>query len=382
MKAWFVCLGLVIPWAVAPLALADAPRVPAPRSLGATSYILTTYRSGQTLVAKHPNREIAPASFAKLMVSYIVFDAMHRGRLSPQTEVTVSKKAWRMNGSQMFLEVGDKVSVNQLLHGLITMAGNDAAVQLAQSIAGTTSTFVVYMNHYAKRLDLAHTHFVNVTGLPASGQYVSAADMARLYTALIRRFPRYYHRYFDQRVFTYSGIKQYSRNSLLWSDPRVDGGMTGHDQSAGYHLAASASSDGMRVISVVLGARSAMARKHECDALINYAFRYYRSATVWPAGRPIKTMRIWKGAEDRLPVVARGAVNVAYPRGQRQALVYKARLPTRMMAPVHKGARLGQLRILYNERLLKDVPLYAGATIKRGSFFSRTYDNVQLLLGA
>ncbi|MES1954727.1 D-alanyl-D-alanine carboxypeptidase family protein [Salinisphaera hydrothermalis] len=382
MKAWLTCLTLAISWTMVPLARADAPRVPAPRALGAPSYILTTYRSGQTLVAKHPDEEIAPASFAKLMVSYIVFDAMRHGRLSPQTELTVSKKAWRTSGSRMFLKVGDKVSVNQLLHGLITTAGNDAAVELAQSIAGTTSTFVIYMNRYAARLDLGHTHFVNVTGLPASGQYVSATDMARLYAALVHRFPRYYHRYFNQRVFTYDGIKQYNRNSLLWSDPRVDGGVTGYEQSAGYHLAASASADGMRVIAVVLGARSALARKHECDALINYAFRYYRSGTVWPADRPIKSLRIWDGADDRLPVIARGAVNVAYPRGQRNALVYQARLPARVMAPVHKGARLGQLRILYNDRLLREVPIYAGATVKRGSFFGRAYDNVELLLGA
>lgn len=382
MKRWIACLVLCALCLATTVAMAQPRPVPEPRSLGAKSYILTAYRSGQILAAKHIDREIAPASIAKLMVSYIVFDEIRRGRLSPRTEITVSKKAWRMDGSQMFLEVGDQVSVDQLLHGLITMSGNDAAVQLAQYIGGTTHTFVVYMNRYAKRLDLAHSHFANVTGLPAPGEYVSAADMAHLYTALLRRFPGLYHRYFDQRSFTYNGIKQYNRNSLLWSDPRVDGGVTGHDETAGYHLAASARIDHMRVISIVFGARSSRARKHECGALINYAFRYYRSATMWPAGRTIKTMRIWKGAADRLPVIARGAVNVAYPRGQRAALVYEARLPERLIAPVHKGERLGRLRVLYDERVLNSVPLYAGATVKPGNFVSRMCDDVQLLLGA
>ncbi|HET7312870.1 D-alanyl-D-alanine carboxypeptidase family protein [Salinisphaera sp.] len=380
----FACLigALTGFWALAPVAAARQPDVPSPPSLGAASYVLMAYQSGQTLAAQHADRELPPGSVSKLMVGYIVFGEIRAGRLSPETEVTVSEKAWRMHGPQMFLEVGDEVSIDALLHGLITTSGNDAAVQLAQYIAGTTRTFVTYMNQYAQRLNLTHSHFANVTGQPAKGEYVSAADVARLYAAMLRRFPQLYRRYYSQKSFTYNGIHQYNRNSLLWADPRVGGGIVGADKAAGYHLAASARHDGTRVIAVVLGARSARARKHECDALINYAFRFYRNGVLWPAGQPVKRMRVWKGDADQVAVMAKGPVNVTYPRGQRDALVYRARLPVHLIAPIHKGERLGELRILYNERLLKDVPLYAGATVGPGNVVTRVYDDLRLMLGA
>lgn len=384
MNTKIALIGGIALWLLSPFAMADAPTLPSPPSLGVQSYVLVGYRSGQTLASLHPERELPSGGLAKLMIGYIAFDEIGNGRLSPATEITVSKKAWRTGGSQMFLEVGDQVSVNQLLHGLITMSGNDAAVQLAQYIAGTTNTFVAYMNRYAQRLGLGHTHFANVTGLAAAGEYTSAGDIASLYAALLDQFPRLYRRYFDSKSYTYNGIRQYSHNSLLWANPKVAGGITGHDSSAGYSLAASAQRKpgGMQVIAVVLGAHSTRARKHQSDGLINYAFRFYRNADIWPHGQPIKTLRVWQGAQDWLPVVAQDAMNVTYPRGQRSALVYKATLPGRLMAPVQQGQRLGQLRVFYNERLLKEAPLYAGASIKRGRWFDRACDDLQLLLGA
>ena len=357
---------------------ADLP-IPSAPSLGAKTYILVDYGSGQTLAAKNPDQRVEPASVTKLMTAYIVFDEIAKNNLSPDDMVTVSKKAWEMKGSQMFLKVGDKVSVDKLIHGLITASGNDAAVSLAEYVAGTTSTFVDYMNQYAKQLGMDNSRFQDVNGLPQEGHYMSARDIATLYAAIVREFPKLYDTYFHNKKFAYNGIQQYNRNTLLWSDDRVDGGKTGHTESAGYNLVASAKADGMRVISVVTGTNSENARKSQAEALISYAFRFYQEAELFGADKQIAQIRVWKGDETQVPVVAQGAINVAYPRGKRDKLTTSAELPATLSAPVEKGERLGTLAIKYNDQVLKEEPLYAGKTIAEGGYIRQAMDEILMM---
>ncbi|RJS94640.1 D-alanyl-D-alanine carboxypeptidase family protein [Salinisphaera sp. Q1T1-3] len=357
---------------------ADLP-IPSAPSLGAKTYILVDQSSGQVLAAKNPDKRIEPASVTKLMTAYITFDEIKQGNLSPDALVTVSKKAWEMKGSQMFLKVGDKVSVEKLLHGLITASGNDAAVALAEHIAGTTSTFVDYMNQYAKQLGMTNSHFMDVNGLPHEDHYMSARDIATLYSAIVRNYPKLYDEYFHEKKFAYNGIQQYNRNTLLWSDERVDGGKTGHTETAGYNLVASAKDNGMRVISVVTGTDSETARKSQCEALISYAFRFYQQAELFKPDAQISKVRVWKGEQSDVPVVAHGAVTVAYPRGKRDKLTTSAELPGQLTAPVKKGERLGTLAVKYNDKTLKEVPLYAGETVPTGGYIRQAIDEVLMM---
>ncbi|MGN8199973.1 D-alanyl-D-alanine carboxypeptidase family protein [Salinisphaera sp. RV14] len=372
----FVAVLLV---SVAASAADNSLPIPSAPSLGAKSYILVDYNSGQVLAAKNPDMHIKPASITKLMTCYITFDEIKHGNLSTKDKVTVSKKAWEMHGSQMFLKINEKVTVNQLLDGLITDSGNDAAVQLAQYIAGSTSTFVNYMNQYAKHLGMTNSHFSDVEGLPIADHYMSARDIATLYAAIVRKFPKLYQRYFNIKSFTYGGIKQYNRNTLLWSDPRVDGGKTGHTEKAGYNLAASGVSNGQRLICVVTGTDSARARANQCEALLNYGFRFYNDTKLFDNGKEISQIRVWKGAQSELPVVAHGPVSVAYPRGQRDALSTSAKLPGNLTAPVKKGERLGTLSIKYNGKTLKEEPLYAGKSIAKGGYVTQFIDDILMM---
>lgn len=356
----------------------DLP-IPSAPSLGAKTYMLVDYNSGQVLAAKNADKRVAPASVTKLMTAYIIFDEIKQGNLKPSDQVTVSEKAWKMKGSQMFLKVGDKVSVDKLIRGLITASGNDAAVALAEYVAGTTSTFTDYMNQYAKQLGMDNSHFMDVNGLPHPDHYMSARDIATLYAAIVRKFPKLYDQYFHEKKFAYNGIQQYNRNTLLWSDPRVDGGKTGHTQSAGFNLVASAKEDGMRVISVVTGTHSENARKGQCEALISYGFRFFNQGKLFDKGKEISQIRVWKGAESELPVVAHGPVYVAYPRGKRDSLTTSAELPGHLTAPIKKGERLGTLSIKYNDKTLKEEPLYAGKSIAEGGYVTQFIDDILMM---
>lgn len=356
----------------------DLP-IPSAPSLGAKSYILVDYDSGQVLAAKNPDKRVEPASVTKLMTVYIIFDEIKQGNLKPSDQVTVSKKAWEMKGSQMFLKVGDKISIDQLLQGLITASGNDAAVALAEYVAGTTSAFTDYMNQYAQQLGLKNSHFMDVNGLPHPDHYMSARDIATLYSAIVRNYPKLYDQYFHEKKFAYNGIQQYNRNTLLWSDPRVDGGKTGHTESAGFNLVASGKDHGMRVISVVTGTHSENARKHQCEALISYGFRFFDNGKLFGKGKEISQIRVWKGKQSKLPVVAHGPVYVAYPRGKRDSLSTRAELPGQLTAPVKKGERLGTLSIKYNDKTLKKEPLYAGQSIAEGGYVTRAIDSILMM---
>lgn len=372
-----LALGLFL--TVSVTAFARPLPIPEPPSLDATSYILVAAHSGQVLAASNPDKPVPPASITKLMTLYITFDAIRSGNISLNDKVTVSKKAWRTGGSTMFLEVGDTVTVDRLIEGVVVASGNDAAVALAEYIAGTVDAFAGYMNQYAKRLGLSNSHFMNASGLPHDNHYMSARDMARVMGAIINDFPKLYDRYFHDKKFTYNGITQYNRNSLLWTMDAVDGGKTGHTQEAGYLLVAAAEQDGMRLISVVTGTSSEDARVSQSRALLNYGFRFFDTGKLFDKGEVITKIRVWKGETKMLPVVAEGAVHITYPRGRRDQLTTTAKLPETLIAPVQKGERLGTLHIEYSQQLLLSEPLYAGKTIKEGGIIRGLVDEVLMM---
>ena len=355
---------------------ADMP-APAAPVIGAKSYLVIDARTGYEIAALDADAQLAPASLTKIMTTYVVFSALQQGQITLEEEVTVSEKAWRTEGSRMFIEVGTRVSVHDLLLGMIVQSGNDASVALAEHIAGSESVFAEMMNQHAAALGMHSSHFRNATGLPAENHVTTARDLATLAQAIVNKFPEYY-KWHAVKEFTYNDIKQNNRNSLLWRDDSVDGLKTGHTEDAGYCLVASAERDGMRIVSVVLGTSSNKARSDGSQALINYAFRFFETRLLFKAGEEISTARIWKSANltSRLGVLEDLYITVR--RGAYDKLESTLDIPAIVSAPVAAGQPIAELSIsLDGEELLK-TPLRALEDNPEGSFWQRTKDTVSL----
>jgi D-alanyl-D-alanine carboxypeptidase (penicillin-binding protein 5/6) len=357
---------------------ADEPRpIPAAPIIGASSYVLIDAKTGYSLASLQPDTAVPPASLTKLMTAYAVFKSLSRQQIRLEDEVTVSENAWRTPGSRMFIEVGKRVSVQDLLLGTIVQSGNDASVALAEHIAGSETVFAELMNQYAAALGMHSSHFTNSTGLPDDNHYSTARDLAALARAIINEFPEYY-RWYSVREFTYNDIKQPNRNNLLWRDDSVDGMKTGHTDAAGYCLVASAKRDDMRVISVVLGTASSKARIDGSQALINYGFRFFETRLVYGAGADITNARIWKSANENTSLGVLEDMYVTLPRGSYDALQSTLNIPAILEAPVAKGQPLGEISIsLRGDELLRE-PLRALQDNPTGSFWQRTRDGVSL----
>ncbi|MBN1378285.1 MAG: D-alanyl-D-alanine carboxypeptidase [Gammaproteobacteria bacterium] len=359
--------------------------VPAPPALGAKAYILQDFHSGKVIVEHNADDRIEPASITKIMTAYVVFDEIQSGRLSLHDKATISVKAWRNPGvqgwtqsSRMFAEVNSKVAVSDLLRGLIIQSGNDAAIALAEHIAGSEQAFVQLMNDAATRLELKNTHYLNVTGWPMEGHYTSAHDIASLSRALIREFPEYYQLYSEKR-FTYNNISQANRNAMLWKDESVDGIKTGHTEAAGYCLAASAERNGMRLISVVMGAPGSDARVKYSQSLLNYGFRFYETHHLFDGGVSLKEVRVWKGDENYLNLGVLEDLYITIPRGQYNFLKSILNIRKVIDAPVKKGDEVGQIEILLNDQPVREEPLVALNSIERGNFFQQLADQIVYL---
>ena len=379
MKARF--FALLMPAAllvVGQVLAADIRPTPAPPIIGATSYLLIDSKTGYELAALEPDKSVAPASLTKLMSAYVIFNALRQGQIQLDDEVTVSEKAWRTPGSRMFIEVGKRVAVEDLLLGMIVQSGNDASVALAEHVAGSESVFAEVMNQYAQALGMHSSHFVNATGLPDDAHYSTARDLSTLARAIIQEYPDYY-RWYSVRDFEFNDIKQPNRNNLLWRDPTVDGMKTGHTDAAGYCLVASAERDGMRVISVVLGTSSAKARVDGSQALINYGFRFFETRLVYKAGEAITKTRIWKSANEFTALGVLEDLYVTIPRGTYDALDSILNVPAVLLAPVAQGQPLAELRISLDGGDLVSEPLRALEDNPDGSFWQRTRDNFSLL---
>ena len=298
--------------------------VPSPPQLSASAYLLMDASSGEVLVEENADQPLPPASLTKMMTAYVLAAEMEAGRIGPDDMVTVSRNAWSQNpvftgSSLMWIEPGKDVSITDLERGIVISSGNDATVAVAEHVAGTETAFADMMNSYAESLGMLDTYYVNSHGLPAEGQATTARDLATLATAMIQRFPEHYAMY-KEREFTYNGIRQYNRNSLLGEDPSVDGLKTGYTREAGYCLVASAERRGMRLVSVVMGTSSPNARKNQTRSLLNYGFRYFETATLFDDGGELEKPRIWKGVVDHLPVGLSEAVTLTLPRGKQKHL--------------------------------------------------------------
>mgnify|MGYP001814458453 CR=1 FL=1 len=360
------------------LAQAAKP-VPAPPDIAAKSYFLVDFASGKVLAEKKPDVKVEPASITKLMTAYVVYKELEADRLSMDDEVSISEKAWRMGGSRMYLEVGSKVTVYELLKGLIIQSGNDASVALAEHIAGTEEAFVQLMNQYATELGMDNTNFENSTGWPDKKHLTTARDIATMSAAIIREFPEHYT-WYAEKVFTYNDIKQYNRNNLISKESGVDGLKTGHTESAGYCLAASAYRSDMRLISVVLGTESKKARASTTKAILNYGFRFYESHTLYDEEEVISRPRVWKGEIDTLPVGLTESLAVTIPRGEYSKLDAIMDIDKDIEAPVSRGQQVGVVRISLGEEELLSVPLVALESIGEGSLFQIAKDYVMKML--
>ncbi len=361
------------------LSTAYAATMPTPAApiIGAKSFLVIDAKTGHELAALDADAQLAPASLTKIMTTYVVFSALEQGQITLDEEVTISEKAWRTEGSRMFIEVGKRISVRDLVMGMIVQSGNDASVALAEHIAGSESVFAEMMNQHAAALGMHSSHFENATGLPAENHVTTARDLAKLAQAMVNEFPEYY-KWHAVKEFTFNDIKQSNRNSLLWRDDSVDGLKTGHTEDAGYCLVASAERDGMRIISVVLGTSSTKARADGSQALINYGFRFYETRLLFKAGEEISTARIWKSANEYSSLGVLDDLYITVRRGAYDKLESNLDIPAIVTAPVAIGQPVAELNVSLEGEQLLNTPLRALDDNPEGSLWQRTKDSMSL----
>lgn len=364
-------LGISLPGHTAPLI------IPAPPTIPAKGYLLVDYDSGRVLVSEKADERMEPASITKMMTTYIISSELRNGNIKLDDKVRISEKAWRAPGSRMFVEVNTDVSVEDLLRGIIVQSGNDATIALAEYVSGTEQAFVSTMNQYAKMLGMKNTHFVNSTGLPHKDHYSSATDLATLARAMIRNFPEHYA-WYAEKEFTYNKIKQYNRNRLLWRDKSVDGIKTGHTESAGYCLVASARRNNMRLISVVLGATSQSAREKATLTLLNYGFRFYETQKLHSGSSTLVSSDLWKSESDSIAMGLKDDLYITSPRGQFKRIKTTIRYDSYIIAPINKGQRLGTVTLTLAGKEIATRPLVALHDAKEGSLWSTIIDTIKL----
>ncbi len=377
-----VALLLSFPvWADNPNPAQKAPSpqalIPSPPEIAAKSYVLMDAASGKIIDQKNAHERLPPASLTKLMTAYIAEKELEQGRIKMTDMVPVSVNAWKTGGSRMFIREGTKVSVRDLLHGIVVDSGNDATVALAEYIAGSEGAFADIMNQQARLLGMKDTHYENPTGLPAKDHYSSAYDLATLARAIIRKYPDHYKLY-DIKYFTYNNIRQPNRNLLLWRDPSVDGLKTGHTKAAGYCLVASAERNGMRLISAVMGTDSIEARARESQKLLDYGFRYYKTYKLFSKGQKLMDSQVWGGKVDKFPLGVTRNVYVTIPRGTKPSLKSSLDVQKVIKAPVKQGNSYGQLKVTLGENQLVDQKLVALKPVDQGGLFKRIWDAIKL----
>jgi D-alanyl-D-alanine carboxypeptidase (penicillin-binding protein 5/6) len=353
---------------------------PQPPSILGKAWMLGDLSSGQVLAAQKADERIEPASLTKLMTAYIVFGALHEGKLKLDQQVPVSVRAWRAPGSRMFVEPRRPVTVEQLILGMEVQSGNDATIALAEAVAGSEELFAQLMNREAEGLGMRDTHFANATGLPNAQHYTTVADLYRLAAALIRDFPEEYARYYAVKEFRYNNITQPNRNRLLWLDPSVDGVKTGHTEAAGFCLIASAKRDGRRLLSVLVGGVSENGRAQESLKLLNWGYQFFDSVKLYAGSQPVRALEVWKGAQDEVKVGVQKDLLIAVPKGEAQKL--SAELVSRqpLLAPLKQGQRVGTVRVSFEGKPLGEYALVALEPVATAGLFGRAWDTLRLWL--
>ncbi|MCE1184947.1 MAG: D-alanyl-D-alanine carboxypeptidase [Rhodocyclales bacterium] len=350
-----------------------------PPTVAAKAWLLVDVGSGQILTAQGPDEKIEPASLTKLMTAYLTFSALKEKRISLQQDVPVSAKAWKISGSKMFIEPNKPVTVDELIHGMIIQSGNDACVALAELIAGSEENFVQLMNQTAAKLGMKNTHYENATGLPSPSHLASVRDLATLTQALIRDFPEFYPIY-SIKEYSYNKIRQPNRNRLLFSDPTVDGVKTGHTDSAGFCLIASAKRNDRRLISVVVGTTSDSVRAAESQKLLNWGYLAFDSVKVYSANQAVSDFRVWKGAENNVKVGFLNDFVLSLPKGDAQKLKANVVSQQPVFAPLTKGQPVGTLQLSINDKPVGEYPLVALEEVPSAGWFGRLWDAFRLWL--
>jgi D-alanyl-D-alanine carboxypeptidase (penicillin-binding protein 5/6) len=351
--------------------------VPDAPELNLKSYILIEPNTNTIIAEFNSDSEIQPASMTKIMTSYVVADQIANNLISHEDQVLISEKAWKMEGSKMFIEAGKKVSVSDLLKGIIIQSGNDASVAIAEYAGGTERGFVDLMNAYARSLEMTNTIFKNSTGLPDENHFSSARDLATLTKNFINNFPDIYAHY-KEKQFTFNDIKQLNRNKLLWRDDSSDGVKTGHTSSAGYCLVGSAKRGEMRLITVVAGSSSDNSRFLDSQRLLEYGFRFYATQKVLNANEEYKSINIWGGVEKYLGLGVAEDVFITLPRTSFKDLVVNYNYNNNIQAPIEAGQKIGTLEIMSNEEVVFSTNLVALKAIKAKGFFGRLWSKFVL----
>jgi len=350
---------------------------PQPPAVMGSSWLVVDMSSGQVLAAEKPDQRIEPASLTKIMTAYVVFSALRDKKLALSQQVLVSEKAWRAPGSRMFIRVGTRVSVDDLIRGMVVQSGNDACIALAEAVAGSEDVFVQMMNREAERLGMKNTSFRNASGLPDPQHYSTAQDLYLLAAALIRDFPEYYSQYYSQKEFRFNSISQPNRNRLLWVDPSVDGVKTGHTEAAGYCLVASSKRGERRILSVLLGSTSEAMRAQESQKLLNWGFQFFDSVKLHGANEAVKSLEVWKGAADAVKAGFRNDLVITIPKGEADKLKAELLSQQPLLAPVTEGQRVGTLRVAHDGKPLGEFPLVALEGVGAAGIFGRAWDTLR-----
>lgn len=360
-------------------------QIPSPPEVALKSYILLDAASGEVLASQNPDEPMHPASLTKMMTAYLAEMELAAGNIKLDDQVLVSEKAWSLGGSTMFIEVGERVSVEDLLKGIIIISGNDASVALAEYIAGSEDAFAQLMTSTAQRLGMNNTQFQNASGWPVADHYSSARDLATLSKHIVEDFPEQYglyaEKYFQYGVDKKTGKplrRQANRNRLLWTNPHVDGLKTGHIEDTGYHLAVTSKRDGRRLIVVLLGSSGEKQRADDAQKLLTYGFRFFENVDVKKAGEPLQTVKVWKGAIDDIPVGITEDLIVTVPRGTGKNLTASLVIDPKLEAPIARGQTVGTVKVMLDDDVVREVPLTAMQSVEPGGFFKRLWDSIVL----
>ena len=346
-----------------------------PGQINSRAAILMEVTTGTTLFEQNADELIEPASFTKVLSLYLLFEAIQRGNLKLQDEAYISDAAWRTKGSKMFVGVGTRVPLEEIIRGIAVVSGNDACVAAAEQLSGSVEAFVDNMNRKAKQLGMERSHFLNPHGLPAEGQITTTRDMAALGVAYIRRFPDAL-RFHSLREFTYNNITQHNRNHLLNKDPSVDGLKTGFVEAAGYHLAATAQREGMRLLAVVMGAQTPRIREREAMKLLNFGFHYYTLVQPFPEGQPVTTIQLWKAEKDEIGLYPTEKAAFVIPRTQKNLLRWEIHSAGDVSAPIKINQALGEMVFYVSDQPKRTVDLVSHEDVERAGWFKRAWQTL------
>lgn len=356
-----------------------APLAPPP-TLAVKAYLLTDFNSSTIIAANKKDDRIEPASLTKIMTAYLTFDAIEHGRLKLDQTLPLSDKAWKIEGSKMFIDPKVPVTVDELLHGMIIQSGNDASITLAIGVSGSEEQFADAMNKQAAKLGMTGTHFMNATGLPDKNHYTTAQDLMTLATALIRDFPQEYKRLYSVKEYTYNKITQPNRNRLLWLDPNVDGMKTGHTDTAGYCLIASSKHDSTRLISVILGAENESMRAIESQKLLNYGFQFFESTLVYKHNQAINTLRVYKGQDKTIAATVNNDFYLTLPKGDYARVKASMTSQQPLIAPIKAGQTIGKITFSLDGKTINEQALVAAKNVDEAGFFGRIADSIRLMI--